>query len=80
MVVFPLQGVCEVFDNPLTQVLLAAALLASVDLELVKIAVSEGPHLDASLFTGFSGMYYFKVEQPVNLIIASSTTTSWWGS
>lgn len=44
--------VCEVFDNPLTQVLLAAALLASVDLELVKVsivAVGEGSHLDPSL-------------------------------
>jgi hypothetical protein len=56
MVVFPLQVVCEVFDNPLTQTLLAAALLASIHLELMKVsimAVGKGPHL----FTGFSGMY-----------------------
>ena len=44
--------VSEVFDNSLTQVLLAAALLTSVDLELVKVpvmAVSQGPHLDTYL-------------------------------
>ena len=39
MMVFPLQVLCEVFDNPLTQVLLAAALLAGVHLELMEVSI-----------------------------------------
>ena len=51
--VFPLQVLCEVFDNPLTQVFLATALLAGVYLKFMEIsivAIGKGPHLDASLY------------------------------
>ena len=79
MVVSALQVLCEVFDYSLTQLLLATSLLACVHLELVKVsivAVSKGPPLD----TGFMGMNCFRVERPVNLIMASLTDTSLCGS
>ena len=54
MIVSPLQVLCKIFHYyPLTQLLHSASLLATVHLKLVKVAivaVSKGPHLDASLY------------------------------
>ena len=52
MMILSLQVLCEVFDNPMTQLLFVTALIVSVHLEFIEIsimAVSKGPYLDVSL-------------------------------
>ena len=60
MMVFPLQVLqCVTSDNPLTQVFLAASLLAGVHFEFMEISIVAigKAHTMMALFTGFSGMH-----------------------